>query len=235
MLEYEQRASQYASECIETSPQPHVFLWGDSHAGSLYPGLLALQKNGSVPFALSQRTGAMCPSLLDTEMRPLCKELNNNTIEVIRQTKPDIVVLYSLWSVPQYDMNQLSPTIKALKEAGVKKIVMLGVPVMWEGSLPHHIVSEWRKGPPLAEPPLRSWQGVGKDLSELDKKTAQIAQNAGVEYISLYQLLCNEQGCLTRPQETSNLPFSFDYGHLTIPAATYVAEQLAPKILSLPK
>lgn len=235
MLEYEQRASQFAPECIETSPKPHVFLWGDSHAGSLYPGLLALQKNGAVSFALSQRTGAMCPSLLDTEMRPLCKELNNSTIEVIRQTKPDIVVLYSLWSVPQYDMNQLSPTVKALKEAGVKKIVMLGVPVMWEGSLPHHIVAQWRKGPPLAEPLLRSWQGVGKDLPELDKKTAQIAQNAGVEYISLYQLLCNEQGCLTRPQETSSMPFSFDYGHLTIPAATYVAEQIAPKILSLPK
>jgi hypothetical protein len=235
MLEYEQRASQYASECVQTNPKPHVFLWGDSHAGSLYPGLLALQKNSSTPFALSQRTGAMCPSLLDTEMRPLCKELNNSTIEVIRQTKPDIVVLYSLWSVPQYDMNQLSPTIKALKEAGVKKIVMLGVPVMWEGSLPHHIVSEWREGPPLVEPAQRSWRGVGKDLPALDAKVAKIADQAGVEYISMHQLLCNEQGCLTRPSLTSSAPMSFDYGHLTIPAATYIAEQIAPKILSLPK
>lgn len=235
MLEYEQKASRFADECIETQPKPHVFLWGDSHAGSLYPGLLALQKKGQYQFALSQRTGAMCPSLLNTEMRPLCKELNNSTIEVIRQTKPDIVVLYSLWSVPQYDLNQLAPTIQAIKAAGVKKIVMLGVPVMWEGSLPHHIVSAWREGSPLAEPALRSHRGLAKDLAQFDQKVAHIATKAGVEYISMQQLLCNAQGCLTRPAVSSNLPMSFDYGHLTVPAASYVAEQLAPKILSLPQ
>lgn len=235
MLEYEQPASQFADQCVQTQTHPHVFLWGDSHAGSLYPGLLALQQSGKYNFALSQRTGAMCPALLHTEMRPLCKDLNNSTIEVIRQTKPEIVLLYGLWTVNQYDLNQLAPTIQAIKSAGVKKIIMLGVPVMWDGKLPDHIVAQWREGPPLAEPAQRSWRGVGKDLPALDSKMAKIAEQAGVEYISMHQLLCNEQGCLTRPSLTSSAPMSYDYGHLTVPAATFVAEQLAPKILSLPK
>ena len=235
MLEYEQPASQFAEYCIEKNQRPHVFLWGDSHAGSLYPGLLALQKSTNNSFALSQRTGAMCPALLNTEMRPLCKDLNNSTIQVIRQTQPDVVVLYGLWSHPSYDLSQLAPTIQELKKAGVQKIIMLGVPVMWEGKLPDHILAQWREGPPLAEPALRSWRGVGKDLPELDEKISKIASQAGVEYISMRQLFCNEQGCLTRPSLNSSAPMSYDYGHLTVPAASYAADLLAPKILTLPK
>lgn len=235
MLETDVPASSFAPECIETSPKPQVFLWGDSHNASFYPGMLALQKSGQYTFALSQRTAAVCPPFIISKMRPSCSEANNNTLEVIRQTKPEIVVLYSLWNHHMYDLNQLAPTVQALKAAGVKKVVMMGLPVMWEGRQIDHVLALWRQGSPLAQPPIRSWLGVGKDMKKLDAKYAKVAEQAGIEYISMLQLLCNEEGCLTRPGINSTAPISYDYGHLTVPAATYVAQQLGPKILELPK
>ena len=50
---------------------------------------------------------------------------------------------------------------------------------------------------------------------------------AGVAYVSLLELLCNADGCLTYvPGSTTDL-MSYDYGHLTTPGATLVARGLA--------
>jgi hypothetical protein len=55
-----------------------------------------------------------------------------------------------------------------------------------------------------------------------------------IEFISGMAYFCNEQGCLTRMSEEATQPLSYDYGHLSIGAAIYYVEQLAPLIFKAP-
>jgi hypothetical protein len=55
-----------------------------------------------------------------------------------------------------------------------------------------------------------------------------------IEFISGMAYFCNEQGCLTRMSEEATQPLSYDYGHLSIGAAIYYVEQLAPLIFKSP-
>jgi hypothetical protein len=75
MLDFGLPATSYKDSCIDDK-KPLVFLWGDSHAGSIYPGFKALQDSGRYTFGIGERTGAICPPILDFEPRPRCKSLN---------------------------------------------------------------------------------------------------------------------------------------------------------------
>ena len=233
MLDYEAPASQYKPFCVEKK-RPLVFLWGDSHAGSLYPGFKALQDSGKYSFGLGERTGAICPPILGIEPRPLCKSLNDDTIRVIRETKPDIVVLYAWWHEGKVkgrykDTSGLEPTVAELKKAGVKRIVLLGAVPYWREDLPKLLLKLWKEQQRI---PLR----LGDEYLDRHVKaaTAEMRQRSaamGIEFISGMDYFCNRQGCLTRMEPGSAEPLSFDYGHLTLPAVKYYIEQIAPLIL----
>ena len=53
-LSEEQEASKFADECFESDRRPLVFLWGDSHAATMYPGLKSMQK--MYDFGIAQYT-----------------------------------------------------------------------------------------------------------------------------------------------------------------------------------
>ena len=232
MLDFKLPASHYKPFCVEKK-RPLVFLWGDSHAGSLYPGFKALQDSGKVSFGLGERTAAICPPILGIEPRPLCKSLNDDTIRVIRESKPDIVVLYAWWHEGKVkgrykDTSGLEPTVAELKKAGVKRIVLLGAVPYWREDLPKLLLKLWKEQQRL---PLR----LGDEyLDPLVKSTtAEMRRRAaamGIEFISGMDYFCNPQGCLTRMEPGSAEPLSYDYGHLTLPAVKYYVEQIAPLI-----
>ncbi len=233
MLDYKLPPSHYKPFCVEKK-RPLVFLWGDSHAGSLYPGFKALQDSGKYSFGLGERTGAICPPILGIEPRPLCKSLNDDTIRVIRETKPDIVVLYAWWHEGKVkgrykDTSGLEPTVEELKKAGVKRIVLLGAVPYWREDLPKVLLKVWKEKQRI---PLR----LGDEYLDPHVKaaTAEMRQRAaamGIEFISGMEYFCNREGCLTRMEPGSSVPLSYDYGHLTLPAVKYYVEQIAPKIL----
>ncbi|MFN3495784.1 MAG: acyltransferase family protein, partial [Hydrogenophaga sp.] len=154
MLEFENPASDYKDFCIEEK-RPLVFLWGDSHAGSLYPGFKALQESGPYEFGIGERSSAGCPPVLGPEARPLCGSLNDNAIEAIRQSRPDVVLLYALWHHRRYDISTLEATVDEIKRAGVPRIIVLGAVPFWQGPLPRILINEWEKGPVTRPPPLR--------------------------------------------------------------------------------
>lgn len=233
MLDYKLPASHYKPFCVEQK-RPLVFLWGDSHAGSLYPGFKALKDSGKYSFGLGERTAAICPPILGIDPRPLCKSLNDDTIRVIRETKPDIVVLYAWWHEGKVkgrykDTSGLEPTVAELKKAGVKRIVLLGAVPYWREDLPKLLLKVWREQQRI---PLR----LGDEYLDPHVKaaTAEMRQRAkamGIEFISGMDYFCNRQGCLTRMEPGSAEPLSYDYGHLTLPAVKYYVEQIAPLIL----
>ena len=229
MLDFKTPASAYKDFCIEKK-RPLIFLWGDSHAGSLYPGFKALQDSGRYDFGIGERSGSICPPVLGIEPRPLCKGLNDNAIEAIRRSKPDVVVLYAWWHHPRYDLTNLEATVAELKAAGVPRIIMLGAVPYWQGPLPRILLDAWKKGPVTQPPPLRLKAQLDPKLEDITKQMRERAEAMGIEFVSGLDYFCNRNGCLTRMSQEAIEPLSYDYGHLAPDAVRYYAEQLAPLI-----
>lgn len=238
MLDYGLPATAYHPSCIETK-RPLLFIWGDSHAGSLYPGFKALQDSGKYRFGIAERTGAICPPILNTEPRPLCAELNNNAIATIRATRPDIVLLYAWWHEAKihgrYDISNLENTVAELKKAGVPRIILLGGVPYWKGDLPPILLDVWKRQGSTGNPPLR----LGDEYLDphIRQATAEMRRRSaamGIEFISGMDHFCNAQGCLTRLSENASEPLSYDYGHLSLPAVKYYIEKIAPLVFKKP-
>jgi len=235
MLDYNLPPSAYKAHCVEER-RPLIFLWGDSHAGSLYPGFKALQDSGRYSFGLGERTGAICPPILGHDPRPGCQALNDDTIALIRRTVPDVVVLYAWWHEKavygRYDISGLEATVAELRKAGVPRIVLLGAVPYWKENLPRILLRLSRQLDRRGRLPLR----LGDDHLDphVKQATAEMRQRAaamGIEFISGMDYFCNAEGCLTRLDENATEPLSYDYGHLSVPAVTYYVEQIAPQIL----
>ncbi|HEX5738468.1 MAG TPA: acyltransferase family protein [Hydrogenophaga sp.] len=229
MLDFRVPASQYKDFCIEKK-RPLIFLWGDSHAGSLYPGFKALQESGEYDFGIGERGGAGCPPVLGVETRPLCKSLNDNAIEAIRHSRPDVVLLYAIWHHPSYDISSLEATVAELKSAGVPRIIILGAVPYWDTSLPRVLISEWEKGPVNRSPPLRLDRRLDPGVDPITQQLRARAEAMDIEFISGMDHFCNADGCLTRMNENATEPLSYDYGHLAPEAVRYYAAQLAPRL-----
>ena len=68
-------------------------------------------------------------------------------------------------------------------------------------------------------------------LEVIDAQMRRFAKEAGVEFISIAEVLCNEQGCLTRLGNDFSTITSMDSGHLTPQTSRYVIDRIADQIL----
>jgi peptidoglycan/LPS O-acetylase OafA/YrhL len=243
ILEQGHPSSEFSPSCVDKVKRPMLFLWGDSHAAALYPGLKHLQDTGAYSFGVAQRTGAVCPPIIG-DARPWCNEINTDSFKLIKELKPEIVMMYAYWShgldgkggfAGLYDLTKLDATVAELKKIGVKKIILMGPSPYWRNSLPHNIVENWKKTKTVAKPPLRLSYGDFGLVAELplyDKQMRAIAMRLNVSYISGVDFLCNADGCLTRDSEDGVKVASIDYGHLTVDAAQTYLKRIAPLIFA---
>ena len=234
-------SAEFSPNCVDKDKRPLLFLWGDSHAAALYPGLKHLQDTGAYSFGVAQRTAAVCPPIIG-DVRPWCNEINTDSFKLIKELKPDIVMMYAYWShgldgkggfAGLYDLTKLDATVAELKQIGVKKIILMGPSPYWKNSLPHNIVETWKMTKTVAKPPLRMSYGNFGLVTELpiyDKQMRAIARRLNISYISGVDFLCNADGCLTRDSEDGVKVASVDYGHLTVDAAQTYLKRIAPLI-----
>ena len=234
-------SSEFSPSCVDQDKRPMLFLWGDSHAAALYPGLKHLQDTGSYSFGVAQRTAAVCPPILG-DARPWCDEINTDSFKLIKALKPEIVMMYAYWSHGLdgkggfgglYDLSKLDATVAELKKIGVKKVILMGPSPYWRNSLPHNIVETWKKTKTITKPPLRITYGDFGLVAELpiyDRQMRDIAKRLDISYISGVDYLCNADGCLTRDSEDGVKVASVDYGHLTVDAAQSYLKRIAPLI-----
>jgi peptidoglycan/LPS O-acetylase OafA/YrhL len=236
-------SSEFSPACVDKDKRPLLFLWGDSHAAALYPGLKHLQDIGAYTFGVAQRTGAVCPPIIG-DARPWCNEINTDSFKLIKELKPEIVMMYAYWShgldgkggfAGLYDLSKLDATVAELKKIGVKKVILMGPTPYWKNSLPHNIVETWKKAKTVAKPPLRLSYGDFGLVTELpiyDQQMRDIAKRLDISYISGIDFLCNKEGCLTRDSEDGVKVASVDYGHLTLDASQSYLKLIAPLIFA---
>ncbi len=209
--------------------RPTVFLFGDSHSASLSLGLRALFKNKPVNF-LQVSSGWCVPGLYDGN-NAICRNMNELVLDTISKVKPEIVILNAFWAKaalpPFYSGDDYLPfliqKLVEIKRAGAAHILVVGQIPIWQPSLPIRLSQTYVKnGKPI---PLRTRDGVWAESLEMDSRMKNIVWPTNIAYISLKDLLCNEDGCLTMIGPTIERDLIvWDNGHLTPAGVAYVTK-----------
>jgi peptidoglycan/LPS O-acetylase OafA/YrhL len=200
-----------------------TLIWGDSHAARLYTGFKPI----GIEAAQFTRNGCM-PSL-ETERRSLCDESNASIIREIRRLKPSRVIVFAAW--PYYNgvdwqlgnerVESIRRAIESLRQT-VGDVVMLGPAPSWFPDLPTVTLQYWDKNRRLPD----RIPATANHYRAIDAILAGIAQQHGARFISVYDTLCNVNGCLTHTATSKSDLLTFDYGHLSTSGAKYVLHTL---------
>ena len=218
-------AAAFTAQCIEAGTEPLVFLWGDSTAAALYPGLKAAESNrGS--FRLARYTAPGCAPILDSGNNA-CDDANRIAYGFLKASHPDLVLLHAMWGSNR-DLVKLRATIVELKSIRVPRVVILGPVPVWKRTLPHTLVNYYRLERTIPE---RLASGVSGPAD--DDRMMAFSKAEGVEYISAWRTLCNAGGCLTRSGPTASDILATDIVHLSDQGSRYLIGAISDQ-LSLP-
>ncbi|MET4319221.1 acyltransferase family protein [Bradyrhizobium sp. RT5a] len=183
--------SRFDGSCIEQGNKPLILLWGDSNAAALYPAVTDAATRAS--FRVGRFNAPGCAPILDAGPNASCAESNGAAIALIKESRPDIVVLHAMWGF-ENDLEKLGRTIDSLRSAGISRVVIIGPPPVWKRTLPHAIVNHYRFSHEL---PDRLAAGVSGPAE--DDRMADFSKSAGVDFVSLRKVLCDpRQLCLVR-------------------------------------
>lgn len=222
--------SKFTEDCLDHK-KPLIFLWGDSYAAALYPGLKTLKETHDV--GIAQFTASACPPLINWtgSRRMFCKDINDSDLNLIKKVRPGIVLLHSDWAA-NYDVSRLEITISELQKIGIPKIILIGPVPVWHISLKRHIFDYFKNDPLKHQPPLYMRLGLVEGIPELDQAMRAMAEKYGVNYISAYEAMCSSDGCLTRVGENGYDITTFDDGHLSQQASRYLINHISEDLLS---
>jgi peptidoglycan/LPS O-acetylase OafA/YrhL len=195
-----------------------LFLWGDSYAYAMAPGIRSLLPPGDV---LAQVTTSACrPAIgsIDPQVSGgRCKRTNDYALARIGDLKPDIVILAQALNHKDTDWEALATHLRTL---GAKDVVVIGPAPQWRQRLAEIVTSRYWG---------RNYDRVG-DLLRVERASedqflkARYANAASLKYVSLIDALCDADTCLAViPGSTPPELMTFDTGHFTPNASRYVA------------
>ena len=120
-----------------------VYIWGDSMAGHLFPGINEKYKK---KYNIWQRTSGSCKPIikksLDTKIEKPCQKINNFILNEIKELQPNKIFLSAFWLTE--DLYLLEETINLLKNFKVEKIYLVGPSPRWHDPLPKILFKEYR-------------------------------------------------------------------------------------------
>src|SRR5436190_3731350 len=127
----------FAETCVERDRRPLVLIWGDSTAGALLPGLRKAQETRN--FGIAQLTSSSCIPALNADIAstPGCRAMNDKVFSLVRQIKPDIVLLHGTW---EKHLDNVAETVAALKKETKARVVVLGGVPAWRRGLPSEVL-----------------------------------------------------------------------------------------------
>lgn len=224
-------------EQIEFPGHPTVFLTGDSYSAFLSPGLRQYLHSRKVNLFQYSVTDCFFFSMRDDRSR--CRKINDHVLQMIRSVRPDTLIVFG-----QYRGTELNPhylekmpyttyylnMMRRLSTSGVGKIIFIGQYPNWDVALPKMLLRRFvRWGRPI---PDRALEGVEDEPREIDRALRSQPYPANVTYVSLFDGLCNEAGCLVKVGDAvkDNL-IVFDRGHMTTAGSIYVSNHILSKLL----
>lgn len=221
----------FAAECVEKTPatKPLIVVWGDSHAARFFPGMTAGAANS---VRLAQWTRDACPPIMDYSDEH-CIAGNLHIFEQIELLKPEVVIFFAAWNRYQgqatgsFPIVEFQQTVDKLVALGIPKLVIMGPVAQWKNDLPGTLVRSAINNNQDSIP-SRTFQGFDTSVQQADEQMqAAFGQLKGVSYFSAFKAMCNAEGCITTLNGRADGLTSWDYGHLTTPAAQFLAGKLA--------
>jgi peptidoglycan/LPS O-acetylase OafA/YrhL len=218
------RQTNFAGECVERDRRPLLLLWGDSAAGALMPGLVKAQQTHH--FGIAQLTASSCVPILnaDIEVTPNCRASNDRVLALARELKPDIILLHGTW---EKNLEQVGASVAALRRETQARVILLGPGVLWKRGLPNEVLRYYMLHHELI--PSRSTEGILARDTERDLREA--VERGGGEFISAADVLCNDQGCLTRLGDAASDITASDALHLTEKASVFLVRGIIDRVL----
>jgi peptidoglycan/LPS O-acetylase OafA/YrhL len=213
----------FADSCVDHNRRPLILLWGDSTAGALLPGLRKTQETRD--FGIAQFTSSSCIPALDIDVPgvPNCRAINDKVLALARQIKPDIVLLHSTWDG---DLDGVAKTVAALKQQTNARIIVLGSVPWWKRGLPNEVLRYFMLHHRLI--PERS------DRAAADSSGTRLREKLvplGAEFISVWDTMCNAEGCLARLGDTAKDISASDQVHLTEKASVFLIQSIIEQVL----
>jgi peptidoglycan/LPS O-acetylase OafA/YrhL len=204
------------ANCIEPGNKPLLFLWGDSTAAALFPGLKKAQE--TIPFRLARFAAPGCAPILSANAN--CDAVNDLVFGFVKSSHPEIVLLHAMWD-RTHNLDKLGETIRQLKALKIPRIVILGPVPLWKRTLPHSLVNTYRFRHVIADRIASGVTGAGSD-----EQMRAVSQAAGVEYLSAWGVLCDGEGCLTRVGPTADDVVTTDIVHLSDAGSKFLVETI---------
>jgi peptidoglycan/LPS O-acetylase OafA/YrhL len=213
----------FADSCVDRDRRPLILVWGDSTAGALLPGLRKAQETRN--FGIAQFTSSSCLPALDTDVagEPNCRAINDKILSLARDIQPDIVLLHSTWD--GY-LDGVAATVAALKKQNNARIIVLGSVPWWKRGLPNEVLRHFMLHHRLI--PERS------DRAAADSSGARLRDKLvplGAEFISVWDAMCNADGCLTRIGDTAKDLSASDQVHLTEKGSVFLVQSIIDELL----
>jgi peptidoglycan/LPS O-acetylase OafA/YrhL len=211
--------------CMEET-RPLLFVWGDSTATALMPGLRQLQKERN--FGLAQFNSNSCGPWLSVDIpgNPNCRSMNDKVLGIVSGARPDVVVLHARGSARPEDIAGLKKTILALSALSIPRIVVLGPVPVWKRGLPNEMLRYFVMNHALI--PERFSQRVHRSWDDAQMRAA--LTEIGAEYISAWDAMCDRDGCLTRLGEQPEDVVASDQHHLTERGSKFLIESIKDQI-----
>ncbi|MEA2912638.1 MAG: hypothetical protein QOJ15_4719 [Bradyrhizobium sp.] len=214
----------FAETCVDRDRRPLVLVWGDSTAGALIPGLRRAQQTRD--FGIAQFTSSSCPPALNADIAgtPNCRAINDRILAIAQKIDPDIVLLHG---VTDSHLDNVAETVAALKKLTKARVVVLGPVPTWRRGLPNEVLRYFMLHHRLI--PARSDGAVSSNWPDrlLRAKVAPL----GAEFISVWDALCNADGCLTRIGDSAGDISASDQVHLTEKGSVFLVQAIIDEVL----
>jgi peptidoglycan/LPS O-acetylase OafA/YrhL len=214
----------FADGCVERDRHPLVLIWGDSTAGALLPGLRKAQETRN--FSIAQLTSNSCIPALNADIvsTPNCRAMNDRVFALVRQIKPDIVLLHGTWG---QHLDNVAETVVALKKETNARVVVLGGVPAWRRGLPSEVLRHFMLHHTLI--PERSPNGAPSNAYDAVMRAR--LEPLGAELISASDVFCNAQGCLTRIGDAAADITVSDQVHITEKASVFLIASIIDRLL----
>jgi peptidoglycan/LPS O-acetylase OafA/YrhL len=199
---------------------PSALLWGDSHAGDLYPALFELFRRHGVQ--LSQANAAGCAPILAyiVGAHPNCHEFNERVFDWINQNRPDKVILSALWPLDRTSIELLEQTIARMNDFGIF-VVLIGETPVYANPVPDILATRLIRG----ETDVRAEsQDTGGDANSDFFLGKRFLDRPNVIYLSPWQTLCEGSECPLAGDD--GMPLLMDKDHFTERGAQLLIHRL---------
>jgi peptidoglycan/LPS O-acetylase OafA/YrhL len=214
-----------------------IFLWGDSIAASYLPGVRSLQRKnktiGVFLFADGNGTPFFDRKGESGSHRTLL-ELNNERLEMVRITKPSIVVItWMMFGVNGLEREDAVPainnTVNKIKQVSKHtKVKIIGPVPMWGKNLIDLYLDHYKESGEVLPIYNNNMQHMMFVWDEYFKK--HFAE-LGIDYISAMDVFCKNDECMTRVGNRAEDILSVDNVHPTPNAAAYLFQKIEPQLL----